>query len=105
VGKDRGRSVHRGRCLAAEEYRVGAGGDRGLLDLDGPVSTYLRAGWMSAAGDEPEDHFDQRFWELLMAAAPAARTTDLPSRARPPDGRSIAWAERIIDDPSRAAPP
>jgi hypothetical protein len=23
-------------------------------------------------GDEPEDRFNQRFWELLMAAAPAA---------------------------------
>ncbi len=31
---------------------VGIAADRGLLDLDAPVSSYLRAGWTSATGDE-----------------------------------------------------
>jgi CubicO group peptidase (beta-lactamase class C family) len=63
-------------------------------------------------GDQPEDHFDERFWEFLMAAAPAAPIcpgraapiADLPGQARAADGRYVTWAEHIIDDPSRGVP-
>ncbi|HOC43637.1 MAG TPA: FG-GAP-like repeat-containing protein [Thermoanaerobaculales bacterium] len=63
-------------------------------------------------GDEPEEGFNGRFWELLMAAAPAApicRTcsapvADLASRARAADGSSITWVEHVIDDPGHGAP-
>jgi len=60
-------------------------------------------------GDTPEEDFNRRFWELLMAAAPAAPIctecqapiADQPSRARASDGRSISWREHVIDDPAR----
>ena len=62
-------------------------------------------------GDAPADDFNQRFWELLMAAAPAAPSTgcstliaDLSSQAQAPDGRYLTWVEHIIDDPSRGIP-
>jgi CubicO group peptidase (beta-lactamase class C family) len=60
-------------------------------------------------GDAPGEAFSRRFWELLMAAAPAAPIctvcpppiADQPSRTRASDGRFISWREHIIDDPSR----
>lgn len=63
-------------------------------------------------GDGPDNDFNQRFWELLMAAAPAAPicrecTTpiaDRTSHAKASDGRFISWREHIIDDPSRGVP-
>ena len=63
-------------------------------------------------GDAPDADFNQRFWELLMAAAPAApictRCTtpiaDRPSQVRASDGRLISWREHIIDDPSHGVP-
>ncbi len=63
-------------------------------------------------GDSPDNDFNQRFWELLMAAAPAAPicrecTTpiaDRTSHAQASDGRFISWREHIIDDPSRGVP-
>jgi CubicO group peptidase (beta-lactamase class C family) len=63
-------------------------------------------------GDAPDVDFNQQFWELLMAAAPAAPIctecptpiADTTSRARASNGRSISWREHIIDDPSRGVP-
>ncbi len=63
-------------------------------------------------GDAPDADFNQRFWELLMAAAPAspictpcpAPIADQMSRARASDGRTISWREHIIDDPTRGVP-
>jgi CubicO group peptidase (beta-lactamase class C family) len=63
-------------------------------------------------GNSPDADFNQQFWRLLMAAAPAAPIctecappiADQPSRARASDGRFIGWREHIIDDPSFGVP-
>lgn len=60
-------------------------------------------------GDAAEESFNRRFWELLMAAAPAKPicapcgppVADQPSTARASDGRYITWREHVIDDPGR----
>jgi CubicO group peptidase (beta-lactamase class C family) len=91
-----------------------------------PGDMYAASGWLARKlyvvpslglvvarlGDAPDADFNQRLWELLMAAAPAAPicTECLPpiadqiSRARASDGRSISWREHIIDDPSLGVP-
>jgi CubicO group peptidase (beta-lactamase class C family) len=60
-------------------------------------------------GDAPDADFNERFWQLLMAAAPAdpicsdcpPPLADQPSEARAADGSYIHWREHVIDDPSR----
>ncbi len=63
-------------------------------------------------GDTPGDDFDQRFWLLMMAAAPAKPictecsepVAGRVSRARAADGRFISWREHIVDDRERGDP-
>lgn len=63
-------------------------------------------------GDAPDDDFNRRFWQLLMAAAPATPicapcpppVSDQPTGARAADGRYISWREHVIDDASRGSP-
>ena len=63
-------------------------------------------------GDTPDEDFNRRFWELLMAASPAEPicrecadpVADQIAHARASDGRSISWREHIIDDPTHGVP-
>ena len=121
LGRTAGGCAHRGRRLAAEKRRVGAGGiaaDRGVLDLDAPVSTCLNAGWTNATCDEEAAITIRHLLSMTSGLSPAPRVPGArrkrvavqhaglqPARGRAGggDGRRYRPADKALADRSRSA--